>query len=126
MTVNGLKAVLRRAIFAVTAINMALPAAFGEIRVYPRLITPGSSAENNRVLFEYDYADEPRPTLKIYDIQGHKVKDVSTMNPRGIATGWQVAWDGRDDNGRMVMPGVYIYQWTEGTSVIKGAVVVAR
>ena len=89
-------------------------------------MTPGTAAENSRIFFDYDYADEPRPTLSIYDIRGRKIKDISTMDPGVIITGWRIAWDGKDDNGDTVRPGVYIYQWTEGDTVIKGAIVVAR
>lgn len=99
---------------------------YGAVKVYPRLFTPGGAAENNRIFFEYDYSDEPKPTLKIFDLRGRNVKDISAMNPRAIASGWLISWDGKDDNGETAMPGVYIYQWTEGETVIKGAIVVAR
>ncbi len=102
------------------------PACHGAVKVFPRLITPGDTVENGRALFETDYAGEPRPSLGIFDLRGRKVREVSTMNPRAVACGWQFAWDGRDDNGDIVLPGVYVYQWAEGETVTKGAIVVAR
>jgi hypothetical protein len=96
-------------------------------KVFPRLITPGSPPGNERVFFLFQEYDEPKPTLGIFDITGQKVREISTLDPHMLPSGyWQLVWDGRDDNGALVAPGVYVYQWHEAMVTISGTIIVAR
>ncbi|MFH1369148.1 MAG: hypothetical protein ABII64_08480 [Elusimicrobiota bacterium] len=97
-----------------------------ELKVYPKIITPGSPPENEKVFFDFTDFDDPKPTLRIIDITGRKVRDILTLNPQPFSTGWRLTWDGRDENGSLVLPGIYIYQWEEGTKTINGTIVVSR
>jgi len=86
----------------------------------------GFSSGKRKVFFEFSVFDEPKPTLRIIDINGRKIRDILVLNPRPIATGWIVTWDGTDENGSLVLPGIYIYQWEEGIKTINGTIVVSR
>lgn len=112
----------------ILAAFLICPAAtlFADLRAYPRIITPGTPPDNEKVFFDFTYYDEPKPKLMIFDLSGRKVREISTLNPQATATGWRLTWDGTDENGSYVLPGVYIYQWEEGTSVINGTIVVSR
>jgi len=55
-------------------------------------------------------------TIHIYDITGRKIK---TLRRDKI-------WDGRDENGKIVEGGIYIFQLGSETEIISGTVVVVR
>jgi flagellar hook assembly protein FlgD len=49
-------------------------------------------------------------TIEIYDVNGRHVR---TLVDREQASGEQsVVWDGRDDGGRLMATGVYLYRMT--------------
>ena len=54
-------------------------------------------------------------TLKIYDILGHEVKTL-VMQPQ-TAGHHTVRWDGRDNSGKQVSSGIYIYRLKSGELV---------
>jgi hypothetical protein len=61
------------------------------------------------------------PSLQIFDANGIPV----WSSHNGV--GGQFIWNGRDDRGREVMPGVYLYSVRDqGNNVASGYVVVAR
>jgi hypothetical protein len=99
---------------------------FADLKVYPRIITPGTPPENEFVFFDFTDFDDPKPKLQIIDLSGRKVRSISILNPRPIATGWRVVWDGTDEDGNLVLPGVYIYQFEAGTKITNGTIVVSR
>jgi hypothetical protein len=100
--------------------------ASSDIKVYPRLITPGSAAQNESAFFDFSDFNEPKPELKIFDLTGRTVRSVQVLNPAAVASGWRFSWDGKDDGGKLVFPGVYVYQWREGSALTSGTIVVAR
>lgn len=52
--------------------------------------------------------------VRIYDAQGRAVRRLAG---RGGAAGERVlVWDGRDDEGRLTSPGVYLARWNAGTA----------
>ena len=112
--------------FACLLLSFAANPLYADLKVYPRIITPGTPPENEKVFFEFSFFDEPKPTLRIMDITGRKVRDIPVLNPRPIVSGWIVSWDGTDENGSLVLPGIYIYQWEEGLKTINGTIVVSR
>lgn len=113
------------AMFVVTVLSAGQPLC-GDIKVYPRLITPGASQDNNNVFFDFDDYDEPKPELKLFSVSGRLVRSIQVVNPAATTIGWRQVWDGRDENGSIVSPGVYIYQWLEGNTSTTGSIVVAR
>jgi len=99
---------------------------FSGLKVYPKLITPGTPTTNENVFFDFDDFNEPKPELRIFDLTGRLIRSIQVLNPEAISSGWRLVWDGKDGNGNIVFPGVYIYQWREGFAVTSGAIVVAR
>jgi flagellar hook assembly protein FlgD len=61
-----------------------------------------------------------RTTLRFYDVRGRVVRSlVDGLVPPGR---YQVSWDGKDDRGAAVAPGVYFYEYVAGaTRVMKKA-----
>ena len=96
------------------------------IKVYPRLITPGVPQANENVFFDFDEYNDPKPELRVFNMAGRLVRTIQVLNPSATVSGWRQIWDGKDDSGNIVYPGVYIYQWSEGITSTTGSIVVAR
>ncbi|MEO0108035.1 MAG: M6 family metalloprotease domain-containing protein [candidate division WOR-3 bacterium] len=80
---------------------------FGIISVRPEL---GSG----RTVIEYSVPEAANIQLGIFDVRGNAVRTLERrLMPRGA---YRVAWDGRDDQGRLVSPGIY-YCRLEGTGL---------
>ena len=94
----------------------------------PNPFTPNGDGKNDVTHFSFFVANltNPRPVrLKVYDLSGRKVKtilDVATTAQAYVEQN-AIAWDGRDDNGRLLPPGVYLYQLTVDTDAAAPAVV---
>ncbi|MCP4482292.1 MAG: hypothetical protein GY817_05875 [bacterium] len=65
-----------------------------------RIITPNGDGFNDKV--EFANLETDLPSIKIMDINGRLVRKVSTL---------PYEWDGRDESGRVVESGIYIYQF---------------
>ena len=100
--------------------------AVADLKVYPRLITPGSPPYNEKVFFDFNDPLDSGFKLEILDLNGEKIREIETLNPQAIVSGWRLVWDGKDESGSLVMPGVYLYQWEEIGKIITGTIVVAR
>jgi hypothetical protein len=100
--------------------------AYPDLKVFPKIITPGTPPSNGKVYFDFTVQNDQRPKLIIMNLVGEKIIEISTLNPQAIPSGWRLFWDGKDENGRLVMPGVYLYQWEESLKSRTGAIVVAR
>jgi hypothetical protein len=61
-------------------------------------------------------------TLRLHEPSGRVIR---IFHPRDL-TGNQVQWDGRNEQGRRVPPGVYLFSVTSGAKVQRGKVIVAR
>ena len=59
---------------------------------------------------------------RIYDLNSAFVAD---MKP-GPVQDASLVWDGKDDRGRVVPMGVYLYKVTIGNESVTGTIVVAR
>jgi len=120
-----MKHVLSIAIAGLIGISVAV-CGWAEIKVYPRLITPGTPPYNEKVYFDFADFDDPKPILSIYDISGRKVREIAVLNPSVNGMLWQISWNGTDDSGTTVHPGVYVYAWETRQKTITGTIVVAR
>ena len=59
-------------------------------------------------VIRFEVAARSEATLEVFDLQGRRLR---TLESRTLEPGaHQVAWDHRDDNGRQIAPGVYIYR----------------
>ncbi len=87
----------------------------------PNPFTPNNDGYNDQIEFDYSGLGLSNPSLQIFDANGIPVW--SSHN----GSGGQFIWNGRDDRGREVLPGVYLYSVRDqGNNVASGYVVVAR
>jgi len=102
-------------------------------KVYPKIVTPSyGNGDNNFVFFEfYDpLAGATKFDLKIFDINGHKIKNIDTSNsnwkPISSSGNFRIFWDCKDSQEYYVLPGVYIYQLESNKKIFTGIIVVAQ
>jgi hypothetical protein len=119
----------------VAALLFALPAhvsagqALGGVvlqDVRPRIITPNGDARNDSVVFQFDTSLAGVPIqADILDLDGRRVAGME-MSTSGPDPDSQLTWNGRDDSGRIMPSGIYIYSIKIGQKAATGTVVVAR
>ena len=78
------------------------------------MITPGSVDGFNDTL-EFRALD-PGDKVTILTSRGARVKSLQ----------WPFQWDGRDESGRLVESGVYLYQYKKDGETISGLFAVAK
>jgi hypothetical protein len=85
----------------------------------PNPFTPNGSGDGtDRTIFHAATRDNNiQFTIKIFDLNGRLVRTLENNNN---------VWDGRDERGRVVEGGLYIYQILSGEEVISGTVVVVK
>jgi len=92
------------------------------LSVEPRIITPNGDRRNDSVFFRFDTNLSGLPIeTSIFDIHGAKVSNM-TFNSNQTA----LVWDGKDDGGRSIPAGIYLYSIKIGKNLATGAVVVAK
>jgi hypothetical protein len=92
--------------------------------VHPRIVTPNGDGVNDAVILDVDNPRLSPVEGRVLDVGGGFVATLRSAGLGGPLDALQ--WDGRDDGGRPVSAGVYIYEvWGEGRRVT-GAVTVAR
>ncbi len=97
------------------------PALSNRLTARPNPFTPNGDGFNDQIEFDYSGLGLRNPSLQIFDANGIAV----WSNPNGA--GGRIIWNGRDDRGRDVTPGVYLYSLRDqGNNVASGYVVVAR
>ncbi|MFH1824849.1 MAG: T9SS type A sorting domain-containing protein [Candidatus Firestonebacteria bacterium] len=89
----------------------------------PNPFTPLScNSTFNKVKISFPNANNETVSFKIWDITGTLMKEIN--NTDGISS---FEWDGKDEQGRVVESGVYIYEIkVGGSSAGKGTLVVAK
>ncbi len=89
------------------------------IVVYPNPITPNNDGFNDYANFVVPDSISSSVTVKIYSITGSKVREFSGINHSTLQ------WDGRDENGKMLRPGPYIYLvQSENTTLSNGTITI--
>ena len=73
---------------------------------------------NNRCTFEVYLQKKSRVELVVYDILGQVVRKISQGRLEGGTH--RLGWDGRDDTGREVSSGMYMYQLVAGNNRVNG------
>lgn len=91
-------------------------------RVYPRIFSPNGDGWNDKVIFEFDNPQLLPLSGKMYDLSDAFVAELAP----GPASDSTLAWDGKDDGGKAVPGGIYLYQIEQGGTSASGTVVVAR
>ena len=79
----------------------------GEVQVEPRPFSPLAD-EHVRFAFVVGNIEAGREVvLKIYNLTGRPIRQLAQT---GSARTYQFEWDGRDGSGRVVEPGLYLYE----------------
>lgn len=80
------------------------------VRVSPNPFSPNGDGINDHVTFAYSVIRLTRDTpveTSIYTLSGRRVRRLTTI---GGSAAYEIDWDGRDENGQRVPPGVYVYR----------------
>ena len=80
------------------------------LEVAPNPFSPNGDGRFDVVQFKYELAKISilRPvTLRVFDLSGRSVRRIDLMQKSGSHL---VEWDGRDDDGDVVSPGLYLFQ----------------
>ncbi len=96
------------------------PKTLVNVRIDPNPFTPNGDGKNDETVVDFAVANiEKLRTLRIeiFDLVGKKIRTVVSQ-PTGISPyygnprygGKGIVWDGKDDNGKIVLPGVYLMQ----------------
>ncbi len=87
--------------------------------------SPDGDGVNDTIIFNIPVSTEKKISIEIYDIKGKLVKVVQpeiNIQPPGSV----LEWDGRDDKGDLLPPGVYIYKIRIGSDTKKGIFTLIR
>jgi len=93
---------------------------FRIMNVWPRVFTPNGDGVNDEFNITFDNPYSQNVEGWIYDLSGYRIGKMT------IKTDSWIFWDGRDENGKIVPTGVYIYQIKSDDITRNGTVVVAR
>ncbi|HIG16286.1 MAG TPA: hypothetical protein EYQ31_02770 [Candidatus Handelsmanbacteria bacterium] len=83
-------------------------ALFVNLAVSSGVFTPNGDGIHDTVLFSFDALrlTDARPILAlVYDLQGRRVR---RLEQSGLAGHYDLSWDGRDEQGNLSPPGLYI------------------
>ena len=81
------------------------------MQVVPNPFSPNGDGVNDQVQFSYTLlrlTDVVPLETEIYTLAGNRVRTLGAGE--GGSALYQTAWDGRDDQGELVDPGLYIYR----------------
>ncbi|PIZ15859.1 hypothetical protein COY52_08680, partial [Candidatus Desantisbacteria bacterium CG_4_10_14_0_8_um_filter_48_22] len=87
----------------------------------PNPFSPNGDGINDRVEIRFDNPGTEEVEFFVFDLTGTTVR--TDVYPAGTAS---IFWDGRDEGGRVVEGGAYIWQVEMGTRAVNGVVVVAK
>jgi len=91
------------------------------ISVLPNPFTPNNDGYNDYVEFKYPEMYDQEPIIQIYNLRGRKIRELKDFS------GYECRWYGKDDNGRELEPGVYIYILeVQGNKISNGTITLIR
>jgi len=106
--------------FSYYGLFKARPMGVSEYRPKERIITPACADGKNDVAY-FSGLSGQSTTISIYDITGKKIRTIE---------GEPYEWDGRDDEGKIVESGIYIYQFKADVDgnrkLVSGTIAVAK
>ncbi len=85
--------------------------------VSPNPFTPNNDTFNDRAVFKFSNEIAAQTEVLIFNMAGRRVKSLSA------ASGKVIEWDGRDDEGRELKPGVYLYLIKQNGNTVKNGTV---
>jgi hypothetical protein len=80
----------------------------GQVRLLPALFTPNGDGANDQTLVELPVfgVEQARIEVEVWDLSGRRVARIAALD--GGAGRYQPRWAGRDDQGNLVPPGLYL------------------
>ena len=81
------------------------------VRVAPAVLTPNGDRRNDTVGLGYDLLELTGPAsvgVAVWDLSGRRVRRVYAG--RDDVGAYERVWDGRDESGQLVPPGLYLYR----------------
>jgi hypothetical protein len=91
--------------------------------VQPNPFTPNEDGFNDVTVFNFEQFSIKDPSVKIFDMHGRKIRE---LNSPGLNKNLFV-WNGLDDGRRHLLPGMYLYIFSEGDNVLAtGCIVIVR
>ena len=85
-----------------------------------KIFTPNNDGINDEINLTFTGVTEDLTDAEIFDITGKKIADMKKNDYS------RFSWDGKNADGKTVLPGIYIYQVKSGKNICNGTVVVAR
>jgi choice-of-anchor B domain-containing protein len=96
--------------------------ASAEFRLYAATPNPVRATAGDRTEFAFDLPEAAQVTLEIFSIDGRRA---ATLVSRSLTAGaHRVSWDARDDAGRALASGVYVYRIRASTYVASRKLVI--
>lgn len=90
-----------------------------DVAVRPAAFSPNGDGINDRTVFAFNVVrvgDDSPVAAEIYDLGGRPMRRLAQARP--FSTGpYEIEWDGRDDGGRVVPPGLYVVQLSVDTDI---------
>jgi gliding motility-associated-like protein len=81
------------------------------VQATPAVFTPNGDGRNDLLTFAFQLREVATPspvTLRLYDLSGRLVHQFPAMT---LQSGqFEQTWDGRDDDGRLLPPGTYLFE----------------
>lgn len=81
------------------------------LQIEPPVLTPNGDGINDNTIVGIDVfqvrGSSARIDVQVFDLAGARVRDLSQIAPSPSGR-HQIRWDGHDDGGRLVAPGIYI------------------
>ena len=90
-----------------------------DVEIHPNPFTPNGDGINDEVTISFSvFKIFTRKTVKVevYDIGGRRVREVEETREVGSGR-YDIVWDGRNEEGRRVRPGVYVIRIHVGVDV---------
>jgi hypothetical protein len=88
---------------------------------YPNPFTTGSLAVTS---IGYTVPKQSMVSVKVYNLVGREVRTL--INEVHAVGNYSIAWDGKDSEGALVSPGLYIYKINAGASSVSRRMVLSR
>ncbi|MDW8055161.1 MAG: hypothetical protein RMJ13_00425 [Elusimicrobiota bacterium] len=102
---------------------------FEIISISPKkFYSPLESPPFDKVRFVIKHRKTVKPVGKIYDITGTEIRNLNpdVAQERDEFTTTEFHWDGKDNSGKPVRSGIYIYQFESNDGVINGTIIVVK
>ena len=90
-----------------------------DVEIHPNPFTPNGDGINDEVTFSFSVFKifgQKTVEVAIYDVSGRRVRELEETREVGSGR-YEMVWDGRDEGGRMVRPGMYVIRIHVGVDV---------